>query len=464
MERSLAVKCPDISTHLAGTKKVQQVLAKPGVLEKFFPGQPQIVEQIRATFTGLYTLDMGPEGDQAVAMALAIPDKFVLKPQREGGGNNYFGEDIVRVLQEVKSEKRRAAYILMDRIRPRTDLNVLLRRGLPLKITSVCCELGICGAYVSDNEEEVVEENEDTPPPQEEEDEQQQLNGQLVVRVQYPGQKQQAEICLHFQLGHISPSRLELLSPPSETAAGEKGTPAAGPVSVMEENEEYGPDSVKEENEEYGPVSVKEENEEYGPDSVKEENEEYGPDSVKEENEEYGPVSVMEENETEYILYIEPVPTSSLSQSPSTSSASLLPPGIPPVSLTPLLSSQPPPHTPVSPLPPSNFSAPLCTSIQQPPSSPPGSDVTTLPKPKKWKIKESSQHCTRKLFLYESVEDRRVLMKPAQNNAQLYASPPQVTELALQVPSSTCSSPTILPLSVTASPHQGHGGAGAYPS
>lgn len=63
-------------------------------------------------------------------------------------GNNYFGEDIVRVLQEVKSEKRRAAYILMDRIRPRTDLNVLLRRGLPLKITSVCCELGICGAYV----------------------------------------------------------------------------------------------------------------------------------------------------------------------------------------------------------------------------------------------------------------------------------------------------------------------------
>ncbi|XP_027144780.1 uncharacterized protein LOC113747784 isoform X2 [Larimichthys crocea] len=232
----------------------------------------------------------------------------------------------------------------------------------------------------------------------------------------------------------------KLLSPPSETAAGEKGTPAAGPVSVMEENEEYGPDSVKEENEEYGP------------------------DLVKEENEEYGQVSVMEENETEYILHIEPVPTSSLSQSPSTSSASLLPPGIPPVSLTPLLSSQAPPHTPVSPLPPSNFSAPLCTSIQQPPSSPPGSDVTTLPKPKKWKIKESSQHCTRKLFLYESVEDRRVLMKPAQNNAQLYASPPQVTELALQVPSSTCSSPTILPLSVTASPHQGHGGAGAYPS
>ncbi|XP_073326330.1 glutathione synthetase-like [Pagrus major] len=158
MERSLAVKCPDISTHLAGTKKVQQVLAKPGVLEKFFPDQPQVVEQIRATFAGLYTLDMGPEGDRAVAMALANPDEFVLKPQREGGGNNYFGEDIVRVLQEVKSDKRRAAYILMDRIQPRTEQNIVLRRGLPLKLTSVCWEIGICGAYVRHEGELVLNE------------------------------------------------------------------------------------------------------------------------------------------------------------------------------------------------------------------------------------------------------------------------------------------------------------------
>lgn len=28
----------------------------------------------------------GPEGDKTVAMALAAPDRYVLKPQREGGG------------------------------------------------------------------------------------------------------------------------------------------------------------------------------------------------------------------------------------------------------------------------------------------------------------------------------------------------------------------------------------------
>ncbi|XP_074508344.1 glutathione synthetase-like [Sebastes fasciatus] len=158
MERSLAVKCPDISTHLAGTKKVQQVLARPGVLERFLPDQPQVVEQIRATFAGLYTLDMGPEGDRTVTMALADPDEFVLKPQREGGGNNYFGEDIVRKLQEAKSDKRRAAYILMDRIRPRTEQNILLMKGLPLKLTSVCSEIGVYGAYVRHGGEMVLNE------------------------------------------------------------------------------------------------------------------------------------------------------------------------------------------------------------------------------------------------------------------------------------------------------------------
>ncbi|XP_030590524.1 glutathione synthetase-like [Archocentrus centrarchus] len=158
MERSLAVKCPDIGTHLAGTKKVQQALSQPGVLERFFPNQPQVVEQIRGTFTGLYTLDMGPEGDQTVAMALANPDKFVLKPQREGGGNNYFGEDIVRVLTELKNDKMRAAYILMDRIQPRTQQNILLRRGLPLSLNTVSYEIGVLGAYVRHDGEIVLNE------------------------------------------------------------------------------------------------------------------------------------------------------------------------------------------------------------------------------------------------------------------------------------------------------------------
>ncbi|XP_038578947.1 glutathione synthetase [Micropterus salmoides] len=158
MERSLAVKCPDISTHLAGTKKVQQILARPGVLEKFFPNQPQVVEQIRATFAGLYTLDMGPEGDKTVDMALAAPDRFVLKPQREGGGNNIYGSEISQVLEEVKESTERMAYILMDKIHPTPLQNYLLRRDSPLKISNCLSELGVFGAYVRQGKDMVMNE------------------------------------------------------------------------------------------------------------------------------------------------------------------------------------------------------------------------------------------------------------------------------------------------------------------
>ncbi|XP_028266550.1 glutathione synthetase-like [Parambassis ranga] len=158
MERSLAVKCPDIGTHLAGTKKVQEVLARPGVVERFFPDQPHVVEQIRATFAGLYTLDMGPEGDKTVEIALASPDRFVLKPQREGGGNNLYGSEICQVLEGVKESKERMAYILMEKIQPTPQLNYLLRRDAPLKISNCLSELGAFGAYVRQGKDMVMNE------------------------------------------------------------------------------------------------------------------------------------------------------------------------------------------------------------------------------------------------------------------------------------------------------------------
>ena len=56
MERSVAIKSPSIHYHLAGTKKVQQELAKPGMVEKFLGDKDQI-ESVRDIFTGLYSLD-----------------------------------------------------------------------------------------------------------------------------------------------------------------------------------------------------------------------------------------------------------------------------------------------------------------------------------------------------------------------------------------------------------------------
>lgn len=148
IERSLAIKCPDIGTHLVGTKKVQQVLTRPGVLERFFPDQPRVVQQIRDTFTGLYTLDQGPEGDKTVAMAMANPENFVLKPQREGGGNNSYGDEICQVLEGAGAGSQRTAYILMDKIRAPASQNYLLRRGAELQLSQCLSELGVFGVYI----------------------------------------------------------------------------------------------------------------------------------------------------------------------------------------------------------------------------------------------------------------------------------------------------------------------------
>ena len=57
IERSTAVLCPNIAYHLAGTKKVQQVLARPGVVEKFID-DADAVKRIRLVFAEQLSLDM----------------------------------------------------------------------------------------------------------------------------------------------------------------------------------------------------------------------------------------------------------------------------------------------------------------------------------------------------------------------------------------------------------------------
>jgi hypothetical protein len=48
------------------------------------------------------TLFQGEEGDAAIARALADPHAYVVKPQREGGGNNVYGDDIAPFLEGIK--------------------------------------------------------------------------------------------------------------------------------------------------------------------------------------------------------------------------------------------------------------------------------------------------------------------------------------------------------------------------
>jgi len=152
MERSLAIKSPSIHYHLAGTKKVQQELAKPGQLERFMGDKKEEMEAVRDVFTGLYSLDRDEAGDKSFQAALDTPERFVLKPQREGGGNNVYGEDIRPFLQNISDDDERNAYILMDRIQPPVTRNYMIRPGSEPQLVDVISELGIFGYVIGDKD------------------------------------------------------------------------------------------------------------------------------------------------------------------------------------------------------------------------------------------------------------------------------------------------------------------------
>ncbi|XP_050086916.1 glutathione synthetase-like isoform X2 [Anopheles aquasalis] len=154
IERSVAIKCPSIQYHLAGTKKVQQALAKPEVLRRFVGSDEAKIEAICDIFTGLYSLDRDEEGDEAVRLALQDPERYVLKPQREGGGNNVYGADIPAALAAMSGEER-SAWILMERIFPPLSTGYMIRPDagtappVPVQLVS---ELGIFGAIIGSKE------------------------------------------------------------------------------------------------------------------------------------------------------------------------------------------------------------------------------------------------------------------------------------------------------------------------
>lgn len=148
VERSAAIKCPSIHYHLAGTKKVQQALAAPGILKRFLKNDDHI-KRVNEIFTGLYSLDKNEGGDEAVKMVLENPEGYVMKPQREGGGNNVYGSDIPPVLTSM-SEVERSAYILMEKISPPISRSYMIRPGgvNPPTIVDMVSELGIFGAII----------------------------------------------------------------------------------------------------------------------------------------------------------------------------------------------------------------------------------------------------------------------------------------------------------------------------
>lgn len=146
VERSAAVKCPTILTHLAGSKKVQQVLATPHSphLAHFLPDKSKAAEVLK-TFAPIYPLDQSEAGIEARKLAQnpETAQRYVLKPQREGGGNNVYRKAIPEFLKS-QPESHWPAHILMEMIEPPALTNTIFRNGEVQK-GGVIGELGVYG-------------------------------------------------------------------------------------------------------------------------------------------------------------------------------------------------------------------------------------------------------------------------------------------------------------------------------
>lgn len=72
-----------------------------------------------------------------------------MKPQREGGGYNAYGDEIRTKLEAMKNSKERTAWILMERIHPPVERNYLVRHGNEhLESGEFVSELGIYGVVI----------------------------------------------------------------------------------------------------------------------------------------------------------------------------------------------------------------------------------------------------------------------------------------------------------------------------
>lgn len=187
LESSKSIKCPTIALQLAGGKKVQEVLTQPGVLERFLSNEtkygntfnPAAIEELRSSFMGMWGLDVDQGRLMADINAVALGKEeygtrkareeylsLVLKPQREGGGNNVYKEDIPAFLNSLPQQERQA-WIAMELINPPENFgNYLIRAGAtnatqqaPVKV-DVVSELGIFGWSLFGGPEQAVEEKE----------------------------------------------------------------------------------------------------------------------------------------------------------------------------------------------------------------------------------------------------------------------------------------------------------------
>lgn len=132
LEQSIAIKLPSIAGQLAGMKLMQLALSGNGDSSLDYPSDGPL----RPCFAQFRS------GIDALGMTQDQLKSWVLKPQREGGGNNVYGKVIAEYAKEHASTL--SDCILMEMLNPpKTKGTVVIDKGQLIEYEKCISELGI---------------------------------------------------------------------------------------------------------------------------------------------------------------------------------------------------------------------------------------------------------------------------------------------------------------------------------
>jgi len=120
IELSMPIKLPSIDFQLATFKKFQQQFSDRAYLDKVAQSE-ELVNRLGKVFSTIWSMEnLGVEGaeiNEVYKDAIAHPENYYLKPQKEGGGNNLVNDEIRQKLQDLDDPELKT-YIIQKRIVP----------------------------------------------------------------------------------------------------------------------------------------------------------------------------------------------------------------------------------------------------------------------------------------------------------------------------------------------------------
>jgi glutathione synthase len=153
IELSTAIKCPNMNTFLCTFKIFQYHLQKPEILKKYL-GDELIINDLLRFFTKIYfAQDMDePSRKNLFTEVLKDVKKFIIKPQKEGGGNNFYNEDILQLIPnaDVEMNETLKTSIIMERVFPPEIETTILFENKP-KVSTCVSEASVYGIILSDD-------------------------------------------------------------------------------------------------------------------------------------------------------------------------------------------------------------------------------------------------------------------------------------------------------------------------